>query len=142
MELIDRTVIDRTVDSSRQARARASRAWLQRRANDEQTARERLRRERLDAARRVIVEAAPRHAGLRSVALFGSVLQPGQFTPRSDIDVAVDCSDPQVESLFWHELEERLEISIDLRPLVGGVRRAVERSGELVYAREDPPSPA
>jgi len=117
---------------------RAARAYHRQREAARRDAREARRRERLVAARRAIRELAPGEASLRSVYLFGSVLQPGRFSGRSDVDVAVDCDDPAAESHFWRALEDSLGSSVDLRPRAGAVAAAVEHGGERVYAREDP----
>lgn len=116
---------------------RASRAYHQQRDAARREAREKRRLERLAAARRAIGELAPGERSLRAVYLFGSVLQPGRFTRRSDIDVAVDSDDPAAESWFWRALEDALDSPVDVRPLSGAVAFAVEHGGERVYARED-----
>ncbi len=116
----------------------ASRAFHRHRDGVRRKAREARRRERLAAARRAILDLAPGEPTLRAVYLFGSVLRPGRFSDRSDVDVAVDSDDPAAESRFWRALEEALELPVDLRPRTGAVATAVEHSGERVYAREDP----
>ncbi len=98
--------------------------------------REGLRAQRLVAVREAITRLAPQHPGVEAVYLFGSILSPGRFTRRSDIDVAVDCDDLEVESRFWRALESALETNIDLRPHRGPIAAAVESSGETVYERE------
>ena len=118
----------------------AARAYYDRREAARREARETRRRKRLADARRAITELAPGEPGLRAVYLFGSVLQSGRFGARSDIDVAVDCDDPAVESRFWRALEEALDAPVDVRSRTGGVASAVEYGGERVYAREDPRS--
>lgn len=100
--------------------------------------RESLRLRVLEQARRVIRLIAPDFPAIRAVHLFGSVLAPGRFHPASDIDVAVDCDNPEAEAPFARALEEILERDVDLRPRNGAVARAVEDSGERCYERQVP----
>jgi predicted nucleotidyltransferase len=100
--------------------------------------REALRREVLERARSAIQRLAPQFPAMRAVYLFGSVLQPGRFHARSDVDVAVDCDDLKQETPLWRALEETLERNVDLRPRTGAVARAVEDYGERCYEREVP----
>ncbi len=101
---------------------------------------ERLRLLVLEQAKDAIREIAPGFPAVHAVYLFGSVLHPGRFRPDSDVDVAVDCDDTEVETPFWRTLEERLERNVDLRPRLGAIARAVETGGELCYEREVPGS--
>jgi predicted nucleotidyltransferase len=114
---------------------RTSRAWLDQRHAVRRAAREKLRHQRLAAARRAIAELMAEEPALRAVWLFGSILQPGRFHSRSDVDVAVDCDDPHAESRFWRALEERLGSPCDVRPRKGPVARAVEQEGERIRPR-------
>lgn len=98
--------------------------------------RDALRRERLEQAEAAIREIAPRHPAVAAVYLFGSILSPGRFSQRSDVDVAVVCDDLEAESRFWSEMDRALGGAVDLRPLEGAVVRAVDNRGELVYERE------
>lgn len=116
---------------------RAARANYDKREAARRDAREARRRERLAAARRTIAELAPDEPALRAVYLFGSILQPGRFGARSDVDVAVDGEDPAAESRFWRALEDALDAPVDVRRRSGAVASLVERGGERVYARED-----
>jgi predicted nucleotidyltransferase len=100
--------------------------------------REALRREVLEEARSAIQRLAPQFPAMRAVYLFGSILQPGRFHARSDVDVAVDCDDLSQETPLWRALEETLERNVDLRPRTGAVARAVEDYGERCYEREVP----
>ena len=102
------------------------------RLSDRETLRERC----LEAAREAVVRLAPRYPKIEAVHLFGSVLQPGRFTRRSDIDVALDCDDLEEESRFWRALEEALGTQVDVRPRCGAIADAVNSSGERVYERE------
>lgn len=103
------------------------------RRDAEQLAAREARRERvLGAAREAIRRHAPEHPGVRRVYLFGSVLRPGRFHARSDVDVAVDC-DLEAETPFARALENELRVAVDLRPLTGRVAEAVDEEGEKVY---------
>ena len=98
--------------------------------------REALRGRRLEATRQAVARLAPQYPSIEAVHLFGSVLQPGRFTRRSDVDVALDCDDLEEESRFWRALEEALETQVDVRPRRGPIADAVTSSGEKVYERE------
>jgi predicted nucleotidyltransferase len=99
-------------------------------------AREQLQQERYQQVRAAIRRLAPAYPALRAVYLFGSLVQPGRHRPGSDIDVAVECDDPEAESRFWRTLEAELEADVDLRPCKGAIAWAVSTYGECVYARE------
>ena len=114
------------------------REYHARRDAELRAAREGLRERTLTAARAAIRRLAPRHPAVRQVALFGSVLQPGWFTDASDVDVAAVVDDLEAEGPFVRALERELGRRVDLRPLEGAVRRAVETEGERVYEREAP----
>lgn len=116
---------------------RAARAYHRRREAARRDAREAHRQERLAAVRRAIRDLAPGEPALSAVYLFGSILQPGRFRERSDVDVAVDCDDPAAESRFWRALEDALDGPVDVRPRTGAVAAAVEHGGECVYVRGD-----
>jgi predicted nucleotidyltransferase len=98
--------------------------------------REALRLEVLERAREAVRRSAPLFPAIRAVYLFGSILRPGRFRPDSDVDVAIDCEDVEVETPFWRTLEDVLQRDVDLRPRIGTVARAVSEGGELCYERE------
>ncbi len=100
--------------------------------------REDLRGEVLEQSRSAIRRLAPQFPAIRAVYLFGSVLAPGRFLPDSDVDVALDSDDLEVETPFWRGLEDALQRNVDLRPREGIVARTVEDSGERCYEREVP----
>jgi predicted nucleotidyltransferase len=106
-----------------------------RRQQEVRAEREALRQEVLDQARSAIRRLAPRFPSIRAVYLFGSVLAPGSFLPRSDVNVAIDC-DLEDETPFWRGLEDALERNVDLRPLAGPTARLVEDFGERCYERD------
>lgn len=97
--------------------------------------REALRLRVLEQARGAIRRIAPEFPAIRTVHLFGSLLAPGRFHRESDVDVAVECDDLEIEAPFARLLEAALERDVDLRPRTGAVARAVETSGELCYER-------
>lgn len=113
--------------------------WAYHRRRDETQRRERedLRLDLLGKVRGVIRRLAPEFSSVREVHIFGSILQPGRFTRGSDIDLAVEIDDLEQEGPFARALEQVLEWRVDLRPHTGPIRRAVDTSGETVYARED-----
>jgi predicted nucleotidyltransferase len=102
--------------------------------------RETLRRQRYDLVRRAVARLAPAHPAIRAVYLFGSLVQPGRFTPHSDVDVAVDCGDPAAASRFWQALESVLQSDVDMRSRRGAVAWAVATQGECIYERTVPPA--
>ncbi len=112
------------------------REYHARRDAERRTMREALRERTLTAAREAIRRLAPQYPAIREVFLFGSVLQQGWFTEASDLDVAADVDDLEVEGPFVRALEAELHRTVDLRPLEGAVRHAVETEGERVYERE------
>ncbi len=116
----------------------SSREYHARRDRERRAEREVLRREVLDRVRAAIRQWAPEFPAIRAAYLFGSILQPGRFHAESDVDVAIDCDDPESETPFWRALETALERNVDLRPREGPIARAVEDYGELVYEREVP----
>ena len=112
------------------------REYHARREAEQLAAREALRERRLEAAREAIARLAPQFPRIAAAHLFGSVLQLGRHTRRSDVDVAVDCDDLEEESRFWMALEEALDTQVDVRPRRGAIADAVTSSGEKVYERE------
>lgn len=98
--------------------------------------REQLRQKLLTRARKSIRQLAPRFPAIEAVYLFGSIVQTGRFTDRSDIDVAVKAEDVTAESAFWRALEETLEWNVDVRPYQHPITQAVADYGECVYAAE------
>jgi predicted nucleotidyltransferase len=114
------------------------REYHARRENELRQERERLRLGVLAKARDAILQSAPLFPAIRTVYLFGSLLQPGRFRSDSDVDVAIDCDDLEIETPFWRLLEEALRRDVDLRPRIGVIARAVEEEGELCYEREVP----
>ena len=125
-----------------QQTVREARAFLRERERRRLAEREELRERVLAGARAAIRHRAPEIPGLLSVYLFGSVTRSGRFGPRSDVDVAVEATDPAAESCLWRTLEDDLGRPFDVRPLVGPLVAEVRERGECVYAREDAPAGA
>lgn len=123
---------------TRESAARAFREFHAQRDERRRREREAHRLGWLERVRAAVRELAPREPAIRTVHLFGSLIQPGRFSESSDIDLAVDCNDPAAESRFWRAMEERLGREVDVRPRTGGVAWAVDAYGELCYAREIP----
>lgn len=98
--------------------------------------REQMRRELLTRAKTAINQLAPNFPAIKAIYLFGSILQTGRFTNRSDIDVAVASDDLAAESAFWRALEEMLNWPVDVRPYQPPITQAVADFGECVYARK------
>lgn len=120
----------------------AARRYHRERERRELAERESLRGEVLERARTVIARVAPAFPELRSAYLFGSVMRPGRFHRRSDLDVAVETDDFETETRFWRALEDELGRPVDVRPLRGPLVDSVESYGERVYEREDAPAGA
>ncbi len=116
----------------------SSREYHSRREQEARSERETLRLQTLAKAKAAIRRRALEFPPIRTVYLFGSVVQPGRFHPASDVDIAVDCDDIAVETPFWRALESDLQRDVDLRPREGPIARAVEEEGEKVYEREVP----
>jgi hypothetical protein len=116
----------------------SSREYHAQREREHREQREAHRLAVLAAVRDAVGRLAPAFPAIRAAYLFGSVVQPGRFSSRSD--VAVDCDDIEVETPFWRALEEALERNVDLRPRTGAVAKAVAAYGEQCYAREADPA--
>jgi len=115
-----------------EASLRPYREYHARREREIREEREALRLQVLEQAREAIRRVAAEFPAIRAVYLFGSIVQPGRFHSGSDLDVAIDCEEIEVETPFARALEEVLDRSVDLRPWVGPIARAVEDSGERV----------
>lgn len=117
-----------------------ARRFHARRERQRRRRREALRRQRLGRVREVVDRLAPSYPAIEAVYAFGSLVRPGGFDEASDVDLAVDCADLEVESAFWRALEEELGLAVDLRPCSGPIADAVELTGERLYAREAAPA--
>jgi predicted nucleotidyltransferase len=72
--------------------------------------------------------------------LFGSVLRPGSFHAKSDIDIAVEGITPEAYSSLWRDLEVVLpDWFIDLRelPVNSSFTEIVKLTGEKIYERKN-----
>ena len=134
--MIRKSVRGDTLKTMDEAALQPFREYHARRDRELRQEREALRLGVLERVRDAVRRSAPRFPAIQAVYLFGSLLQPGQFRPDSDIDVAIDCDDVEVETPFWRMLEDALERDVDLRPRIGAVARAVEQGGELCYERK------
>ncbi len=101
----------------------------------ERQEKEALRLEVLERARDVVRRSAPRFPAIQAVYLFGSLLQPGWFLPDTDVEVAIDCEEIEVETPFWQLLEDALERNVLLVPKIWVVEK-LEIQSELCYERE------
>jgi predicted nucleotidyltransferase len=137
---VSQTCRNGTLKRMDEAALRPYREYHARRERELRQEREALRLAVLEKTREAVGRSAPLFPAIRAVYLFGSLLQPGRFRPDSDVDVAIDCDDIEMETPFWRMLEEALQRDVDLRPRTGAVARAVEQGGELCYAREAPGS--
>ncbi|HEY84523.1 MAG TPA: nucleotidyltransferase domain-containing protein, partial [Chloroflexi bacterium] len=73
--------------------------------------------------------------------LFGSIIQPGNFHPESDVDIAIEGATAQAYFDLWRTLEEDLpEWAIDLRDISQPSPFAdlIRQTGMLIYERENP----
>lgn len=107
--------------------------------------RETKRQKALQAVQVAIPPVASHYPSLRRVYLFGSVLHPGLFHRKSDIDVAVEGSTARDYFDFWRTLDEMLlEWGVDVRELDDSLAFSnhVRQSGLLIYEREDSQSPS
>ncbi|MCG8456393.1 MAG: nucleotidyltransferase domain-containing protein [Holophagales bacterium] len=116
----------------RTAKTLTAREYHARRERERREALEAHRHEMLERARRAIRRHLPEHPAIRGVYLFGSILKPGRFHSRSDVDVAVEADTIEAESPFARALEQDLGVFVDLRPLDGAVAEAVAEEGEEV----------
>lgn len=86
---------------------------------DQAIARKRREREALRLVVQVralqLLDESP--VALDEAILFGSVVRPGRFSPRSDVDVAVPDLEPRDFFALMGHLEEGLEREIDLVPI-------------------------
>lgn len=105
-----------------------TRNLLQRREAERLQKRERLRTETLEMLRAVLREVLPGQA----VYVYGSILQPGRFRTRSDIDLAL-VEEPTDRSIYrvQAQLETALRRPVDLCVLgETRLRRKIETEGQ------------
>jgi uncharacterized protein len=105
--------------------------------------RETERQRALQSAQEAIPAVASRYPSLQRVYLFGSILQPGMFHRKSDIDVAVEGSSPRDYFDFWRVLDEMLsQWAVDVREIdnlddSSFFANRVRQYGLLIYERQD-----
>jgi len=108
--------------------------WRRRRAERQAQNRRLTKRARSDLER--IVAALVREFGAERIVLFGSLVR-GQFTPGSDIDLAVEGIPPH-DFFAALALANRLTpLWVDLKPLEAlepHFRQRVLATGEVIYA--------
>ena len=101
-----------------------------------QDQREALRQQARHAAIEAIRAVAPAYPGITQIYLFGSVTQPGRFSDRSDVDIAVAGTDGAAYFALWNDLERACpDWLIDLREInqPGHFTDTVRHLGELIY---------
>ncbi len=104
--------------------------------------REAMREAALHAARERIPPLLTRWPGIQRAYLFGSVLRPGAFHRRSDIDIAIEGVPGACYFEVWQVLEAALpEWFIDLRDMEAAPLLAdlIQQTGELLYERSPTP---
>jgi predicted nucleotidyltransferase len=115
------------------------RGWRQREAR-KRAKREAARLAAQTTIKEQILALVQRWPTIRRVYLFGSVIQPGAFHEKSDVDVAIEGATGEAYFGFWRELDEAVpQFFIDVREIDAPSSFAdeVRRSGILVYERED-----
>jgi len=116
---------------------KTAREYYYRREQQRYAQREAERQEWLQRLREAIARIAPKYPDLQRVYLFGSLTRPGQFSPTSDIDIAVESDTVETESAFWQALEQKLKRDVDVRPLTGPIKEEATHFGEKVYERKN-----
>jgi len=89
----------------------------------------------LERAREAVRRSAPLFPAIRAAHLFGALLQPGGILPDTDVEVAIDCDDVEMETPFWRMLEEALERNVLLVPRIW-VAEKLKIQSELCYERQ------
>jgi predicted nucleotidyltransferase len=118
------------------------RGW-QEREKARRARQEATRQTALTAAREAILSVAGDWPSIQRVYLFGSVIQVGAFSGRSDIDVAIEGATAEEYFGFWRELDAALpQWFVDAREidLPSSFADEVRRTGVLIYDREDSPA--
>ncbi len=114
----------------------AARRSFRRREQKRRQEREAIRQKALQAAQAVVPAIVARYPAVRAAYLFGSILRPGAFGPRSDIDVAIEGGTAEDYFALWHALEEALpDQFIDLRDLPPDTffSQRVYETGKKIY---------
>ena len=109
---------------------------FKKRLADQQAERESLRQNAHQTAIAAIAQVIPHYSQITQLYLFGSVTQPGQFHPHSDIDIAVRGTDAKTYFALWRDLEAACpQWAIDLREINQPCHFTdmVCQTGELVY---------
>ncbi len=109
---------------------------LRKRLALQQAQRETLRQQAREDAIAAILHVAPAYPCVTQIYLFGSVTQPGHFSDRSDIDIAVAGTDAATYFALWRDLETACpDWLIDLREINQPCHFSdiVRQMGELIY---------
>lgn len=100
--------------------------------------REAIRQQALAKVKAVVPAVAAGVASVQQLYLFGSVIQPGQFHQKSDVDIGVVGTTAEDYFELWRQLEAVLpEWIIDLREVSSASFFAdrVKKTGLLLYER-------
>lgn len=106
------------------------------RAAAQQAERETLRQQAREDAIAAIAQVILHYPQITHVYIFGSVTQPGRFSDRSDIDIAVVGTNAATYFALWRDLEAACPTwAIDLREINQPCHFTdiVRQTGELVY---------
>jgi predicted nucleotidyltransferase len=111
---------------------------------DQYEAREARRQKALTAICPLLPALAATTSSIQALYLFGSITQPGQFHPHSDIDIGLVEATAEDYFTFWRELETALPAwFFDVRDVSDDsfFAQRVKETGLLIYERANP-SPA
>ena len=110
---------------------------FQKRIQQRISANEELRHKVLRKSVPLIVDWFQKNSEVEKVYLFGSILNKGDFTTGSDIDIGVVGLKKIEYFKVWARLEEILNIQIDLRTVDQDTPFAlsVKKNGRLIYDR-------
>lgn len=116
---------------------RTFQAREQRRRDEHETLRQRV----LTRVREQIPPILAQYPSVERAYLFGSMTRPGDFTPHSDIDLALDGVSAREDAALWHVLNDAFPDNlIDVRALptsLSPIADFIRHYGILIYERED-----
>ncbi len=121
----------------------ASRAYLRARWDARVQQQKKRQQVVVRALRTAATTVFPRFPQVRRAYLFGSLLNPGEMRPDSDVDVAIEGNlAAQAYFALWRELEHALRdvaIELDLVTLDQDIQFAdqIRVQGDLIYERTD-----
>jgi predicted nucleotidyltransferase len=96
--------------------------------------REKLRRVTLKSLKRLLPPLAQRY-GIERVYLFGSLLKPGRFHVRSDVDIAVYGLTNEFYFAFMGHLSRTIKRDVDVIQLEGYDGTRILRESRLIWKR-------